>query len=347
MRRMVLFNRAQIQSLNYARKLVEESFTMWNRRAPLLQGADAARRFADDFERRYGERPPCSEISYKDSVQLAISENRFLVIYLHSHLHDDSDKFCRRALLSPEVRGELSQNFVCWGGTMAHSEAYALANEQLKPSSFPFFGVLLCKTNAIYCIDRIEGSLDGPGLARRLSAARTANDQALTQIQRANTERRVFQDDRSMQDEAFQRAMEEDQRREADRLDRERLEAEESDRAELERAIALSVELSAEAAVSRKRIEIKPEPSAVGPEVCTLRLNFPNGSKVTRRFELSCTIQELRDFVDVHIFETNMKFKSYSVSTNMPQRVFSDYSMRLRDASVYPTSSLYVRDLDA
>ena len=99
---------------------------------------------------------------------------------------------------------------------------------------------------------------------------------------------------RSEQDVEFQRALLADKQREAEsQARRARAEQDEEDsrsEAELSAALELSKQLSEEAQLKRKRDCLAPEPP-VGPDSCRLRLHFPNGVKVDRRFICSVSIQ--------------------------------------------------------
>lgn len=150
---------------------------------PLITGADAANRFIVDFERRYEYAPPFSATGYKDAVLLAKQRGQFLLVYLHSPMHEDTDQFCSSSLRLQSVRDELSSNFVTWGGSLEYAEPYALSNDHLKPSCFPFMAVLLCKPDGVeYCLDRIEGFADGQNLLARLKAVKVAHDRALDSV---------------------------------------------------------------------------------------------------------------------------------------------------------------------
>ena len=63
---------------------------------PLSFGATAAQAFVDSFEREYGAvRPSFVMGSYEQAVQLATAQSKFLLVYVHSQLHQDTPRFCR------------------------------------------------------------------------------------------------------------------------------------------------------------------------------------------------------------------------------------------------------------
>lgn len=65
----------------------------------------AARAFARDFTRQYGERAPdWAESGWQDATAVAARQYKFLFVYLHAGDHEDTPRFCREALAAPEVR---------------------------------------------------------------------------------------------------------------------------------------------------------------------------------------------------------------------------------------------------
>ena len=63
---------------------------------PVSFGPSAAQAFVDRFEREYGQVHPSFVVDgYKQAVQLATAQSKFLLVYLHSPLHQDTPRFCR------------------------------------------------------------------------------------------------------------------------------------------------------------------------------------------------------------------------------------------------------------
>lgn len=64
-----------------------------------LNPTHAARSFADSFDKTYGRRRPAFVLgSFQSAVAQAMREGRFLVVYLHSPMHQDTPAFCQRTL---------------------------------------------------------------------------------------------------------------------------------------------------------------------------------------------------------------------------------------------------------
>ena len=94
--------------------------------------------------------------------------------------------------------------------------------------------------------------------------------------------------------------MQADREREAEAAKEQLRREQEQDEAELSKALQWSEKLDKEATLKRKRDRLGAEPPA-GPDTTKLRLAFPNGSKIDRKFTSTQTLQEVRDFVDVYL----------------------------------------------
>lgn len=117
-----------------------------------------AQKFIAEFTSAYGSRAPSfHDSSYQSAVATAFEESKFLLIYLHSPLHEDTDKFCQEVLCSPQFIELTQGGVVTWGGRVFDPEAYGLS-AQLGVSAFPFMALLVCQSNRVAQIaDRIQG----------------------------------------------------------------------------------------------------------------------------------------------------------------------------------------------
>ena len=58
-------------------------------------------KFVNDFKTQYGDNTPqFRNVSYNQAVVSANREVKFLIVYLHSPLHEDTPKFCRYEIFS-------------------------------------------------------------------------------------------------------------------------------------------------------------------------------------------------------------------------------------------------------
>ncbi len=119
--------------------------------------ADTAR-FIDDYDRHFGSNHPVFQnSSYQAAVANAFQQSKFLLVYLHSPMHEDTSKFCRQVLGAPAVVALANENVVTWAGKIWDPEAYGLS-AQLKASAFPFVALLVCQSNRVVQIaKRIQG----------------------------------------------------------------------------------------------------------------------------------------------------------------------------------------------
>lgn len=135
---------------------------LFQSRPMALNPAQDAQRFVDDFESNFGNQHPRFHIgSYQSAVAAAFQQSKFLVVYLHSPIHDDTNKFCTQLLSSDPFINMMEQNAVVWAGRVWDPEAYSLSS-QLGASAFPFVALLMCQSNrSVQIVDRIQGYSDG------------------------------------------------------------------------------------------------------------------------------------------------------------------------------------------
>ena len=121
----------------------------------------AAQKFIESFEQEYGQhRPNFAANSFQQAVQQASRESKFLVVYLHSPMHEDTPGFCRQTLTADNLVSFINDNLLVWGGSIHHPDAYATSG-LLEASSYPFLALLVCQPRNVEVVDRIEGAVDG------------------------------------------------------------------------------------------------------------------------------------------------------------------------------------------
>lgn len=189
-----------------------------------------AHAFIQDFQLTYCTEdadatayPPFSPTKWDDVLRASKRDGKFVLIYLHSSLHDDTELFCEEALKDSNVLEFMhSGQALVWGADVKHRDGTEVAG-YLKACAYPFMAVCMKhQSGALLVLDRIEGvsSLGndesttlGDKLLQRLQSVVTANQQVVTQVQevnRAETQRRTF---RQEQDEAFQDGLRQDRER--------------------------------------------------------------------------------------------------------------------------------------
>ena len=174
-----------------------------------------AHAFIADFHDKYchdreeeKEIPPFSPFKWDDVLRSSQRDGKFVIIYLHSSMHDDTDAFCRDALLDARMLEFLHSNEVLvWGADVRHRDGSEVAG-YLKACSFPFMAVCMKhrQSGSLMVLDRVEGiaSLGDDAatsisdkLLDRLRSVAAANAQVVTQVRddrRAEQERRTFID---------------------------------------------------------------------------------------------------------------------------------------------------------
>lgn len=126
-------------------------------------------KFIDEYNMKYSPAHPTFHAgSYQSAVAHAFEQSKFLLVYLHSPLHEDSQRFCRGVLAAPAMVAYANQNLVTWTGRVWDPEAYGLST-QLRASSFPFVALLVCQSNrTVQIADRIQGYVEENVLMERI-----------------------------------------------------------------------------------------------------------------------------------------------------------------------------------
>lgn len=115
-------------------------------------------RFIEEYNNKYStEHPIFHRHSYQNAVATAFQRTKFLLVYLHSPIHDDTQRFCQSVLSAPSLVTYTNENMLTWAGKIWDPEAYGLSS-QLKVSTFPFMAVLICQSNrTVQVVERIQG----------------------------------------------------------------------------------------------------------------------------------------------------------------------------------------------
>jgi len=113
--------------------------------------------FVASFEETYGsEHPEFFVGSYAQVLEEAKKELKFLLVYLHSEDHEDTDRFCRQVLSNQDLRLYISQNCIVWGCSVKLAEGHRVS-EALRESTYPFLGVVVLRQHRMVVVGRQEG----------------------------------------------------------------------------------------------------------------------------------------------------------------------------------------------
>jgi FAS-associated factor 2 len=332
--------------------------------------------FVDKFQLEYGRgadaRLNMERTSYAHAVQKAHRESKFLLVYLHSPLHDDTDRFCSQVLCSDNVlrlvngnnnnnnsglhderddTGEArSSEVVTWAGQVWDPEAYNLSMD-LNAASFPFMALLVCQSDrAVRVLDRIQGFIEDTPLLERLQHSMAATRAEMDRIRNEQVMRSVESNLRVEQDREYLEAMETDrqQQREAQRVREaeEQAALEEEQRREMQEAMALSTRLSKESALTKKRAVLQRETPS-GSDSALVRFQLPQGIKVSQTFWKTDPVEFLYDFLSVHFADNDIPIENFMVSTNFPKKDLTDRTLTVLEVGLFPRGALFVHNLDS
>eukprot|EP01114_Cavostelium_apophysatum_P017058 TRINITY_DN4977_c0_g1_i2.p1 TRINITY_DN4977_c0_g1~~TRINITY_DN4977_c0_g1_i2.p1 ORF type:complete len:327 (-),score=101.00 TRINITY_DN4977_c0_g1_i2:90-1070(-) len=198
--------------------------------------AVAASRFLSEFERQYDAvHPTFLEMSFQNACKRAKEEFKFLVVYLHSSLHQHTDQFCRETLSTDLIAEFVNENFLFWAGSVTYPEAYK-TSLLLGASTYPFIAVV-CNNSVggLTICDRIEeGLIDSERLMMRLSGALEQFGPTLLAAKLEYEERNQSRLIREEQDRAFTESLREDEAKQQRLLEQERRQREEQEATEKE-----------------------------------------------------------------------------------------------------------------
>lgn len=311
-------------------------------------------RFAREMIEQYGENGPrFEETSYSRAVSKGFRESKFLFVYLHSPLHDDTTKFCRSVLFSENVANLLNNDTISWGGSIWDAEAYNLSL-QLRISAFPAAVLLMCTSErAVKIVDKISGFVDEEAFLARIRSAFNSSGAYIANARFERQQREEAVSLRAQQDREYQEALEADRKRiEQQRLEEEerlrQLEREAQER-ELKEAIELSQNLEKESVLAKRREAIKNNnelQNSNAPTLALIRFQLPQGAKISRKFDKDDQIQMIYDYLYVYFADNNSPTKNFMVSTNFPKQDLIDKTISLEKAGLFPRGALFVQDLD-
>eukprot|EP00743_Colponemidia_sp_Colp-15_P003723 GILK01004017.1.p1 GENE.GILK01004017.1~~GILK01004017.1.p1 ORF type:complete len:367 (-),score=43.78 GILK01004017.1:170-1228(-) len=312
--------------------------------APALEsGETMAQKFLAKFESVYGNsHPKFFQGSYTDALAVASQELKFLVIYIHSDYHFDTDEFCRHTMCDPSVVTTLDELFVCWAATIHSSDGFQ-AGLQFAATRFPFLAVISTADRETTVIDLHEGPISADALVTRLTNLLSEHQDMLAA---ATAQRTALEHDRRLREEqdreyhALLAAEQERARRETEEAEQLQRETERVEREERERYLA---EQERKRMKELKRSALAAEPAETTTGIARIAFRLPGGAKSQRRFLVDDPIQILYDYVDT----LDIKFEGtgeYDLLMNMPRMLLTNKTITLREAGLVPQAMLYVQE---
>ncbi|XP_059052613.1 FAS-associated factor 2 [Achroia grisella] len=297
--------------------------------------------FISSYTSRYNPHPVFYQGTYAQALNDAKNELRFLIVYLHSDSATETQNFCRSTLADPEVIQYINTHALFWGCSVDTAEGWRVA-QSVGGRRYPLLCVVCVREHRMTVVARNEGSCSSAQLLQRLRHVVNDNEPHLAAARADRVEREVTAQLRAAQDEAYAESLAADQekerRRAADRAARVERENEDLRRRLWEERRREEM-IEARAAMAAR---LPAEPAA-GAGTVVLLIRLPGGERLTRRFTLAHTTQDLYDFV----FSHPQSPEEFEITTNFPKRVLECGDANLVDAGLKDRDVLFVNDVNA
>jgi FAS-associated factor 2 len=128
---------------------------------PRLQNQDpldACKEFKEMFKEAYGSSGPNFFMgSYSQALDAAKRDLKYLIVYLHSHNHDDTDQFCIDTLCTETFTSFIANNdCLIWAGDIRKSEAFKVGT-MVGAVKYPFMAFIAYHENRMKIVHRFLG----------------------------------------------------------------------------------------------------------------------------------------------------------------------------------------------
>ncbi|KRZ12392.1 FAS-associated factor 2-B [Trichinella zimbabwensis] len=307
-------------------------------------------KFVRFFDDHYGtDHPAFYRGTYKDALNDAKKELRYLFVYLHSNYHELSDVFCREVLCNSEFVALVNSCGLFWACSTNTSEGMRVSNA-MRDSAYPFLALICLRNGRMSIVFRQEGFSRAPELIARLRQTMDENDIHMQLARQERENSAMNQLLRQQQEEAYNEALRidrENEKRQMEEEERQKQEMEELKRAE--EAVKVKKEkLQKERQYWRENMP--PEPEASHPLLRRIALRFPAGTRVQRSFLSTDSAIMLRHFAltqkdcpdNFSIYSTNPKKLVYNEEDGPNSTVDT-----IGDYCTAPAELLMVIDNDA
>lgn len=315
-------------------------------RPPITDPVADVGRFIQNYESIYGNgHPVFYRGSYKQALNDAKQELRFLVIYLHQSDQSDCSNFCSSVLPNNNVISFLNEsNILFWACEQDTNEGNRVATA-LQANAYPYVAVVVLRESRMTLVGRMEGPVSPEEFIRRLRSVFEANEAYLIAARAERMERSFKQSLREQQDRAYLESLRADEQKE--QLKREKENQEREARLQKEKLDELIKAKKEE--LKRKKIDllarIPQEPPIEEPGALTIVFIMPGGIRIERRFADISPLSDVLDFVFCYPSSPDI----FEVATNFPKRVLSteDRDKTLKQAGLQKREVLFINDLDS
>ncbi|VDP26808.1 unnamed protein product [Soboliphyme baturini] len=272
----------------------------------------------------------------------------FLLVYLHSHRHQDTDEFCRSVLSNRKVINFIDSEMLFWACNVDSGEGYKVSLA-MRETAYPFLALICLRGRKMMIVLRQQGLCTPWMLIDVLRTAMHDNSVYLNVARQEKADREYNQVLRQQQEAAYLECLYADQLKETQRLEEQRQkEAEDAAvKKEEDRKRFEAEQLKKQKSDLRNSLPPEPQPNRL--DSLRISLKFPNDTRFERRFLLGDPVSLLRDVTFSH---PNCP-ENYSVITVYPRKVLfsrNDHlteSTTLKDIGIDGSVSLIVHNNDA
>lgn len=313
-------------------------------------GSTNAQRFVNYFESRYGATHPAFfDGSYMAALAAAQSDLKFLLVYLHSEAHRQTQRFCRSVIANPAFIEAANNTFVVWAGSITQPDASA-AQHALRVQGFPFLGIVAAPRATVRPTQELP-AMSASNFGQLLSSRSgpliaTASAENILQwmnmvVGRHRPMLDVVREERinretnrlliQQQNREYAEALQADQARERQEQEQAARAAEEVRRVE-ERELRRR----------RKKESLDDEPDKA-PGICSVMLRLPDGTRVERRFSKEDVLEKVFDWAEVNSVDIEVA----CLVTTFPRKSYrypEDAGLSLEDAGLFPSAMLLLEE---
>ncbi|CCH42284.1 UBX domain-containing protein 2 [Wickerhamomyces ciferrii] len=256
-----------------------------------------ARNFISDFNNFYPNNNKIDffEGGYTSALYIAKRDARFLLVYLHSEEHDESEKFINQTLLSEDFINFIDQhNILIWGGNVRESESYQVSNA-LGVTKYPFLGLLALKTSTtetpegtttsaptLNVVAKVQGFVPTDKLVDKLSSQIERLEPTLVTIRAERQQEELARVIREQQDQAYQTSLQRDRQKQEEKRQK--------------RLLAQNKEQWLKWRLSTLKPEVE---SSKKNEYARIAIRLSNGERLMRRFDKNLPIEEIYAYVEL------------------------------------------------
>ena len=306
--------------------------------------------------------------SLQEAIEYSKSSYKFLVLYFHSEIHQDTPTFVHKVFCDQTLIDLLNRNYIVWAGDVSLAGPH-LSSMQLQIDGFPALCIYSPQSFVprshmavlndnhvqlplqLYKLTDTCNNTDLDDILRMLTSVLEQYDGWINAVRRtvreAAANRQLMED----QDAAYQNSLRADEARELAALEEEQERIEENRRLEAEERARQDL-LAEEARLEQLRIEeeqrqaerdmqdllasrvrasqrISAEPSD-GPDVISVTFRTVDSSRVTRRFNKTDSVELLYDFC--RTLESSPA--TFMLATPYPRRTLTNMQQELGELNI-------------